>query len=122
MLFGVAIGLQIALAGCTTTVTFMPSNPAPRPMVPRKGLEVEVFERMEEVRRPYVHVGFLDARPDDYSQDTSESVFNRLRAEAGKVGCEAMVITYRSDYAEMRSAARRARHLPRYSAACLVYR
>jgi hypothetical protein len=100
----------------------MPSNPTPRALVPRKGLEVQVFERLEDVRRPHVHVGFLQARPDDYSLDTADAVFNRLRAEAGRVGCDAMVVTYRSDYQEMRSAQRRARHLPRYAAACLVYR
>lgn len=82
----------VAVSGCGTKVQYSETNAPPRPMFPRSVTEVAVFSSGLP-DRPYVEVGMLFARKREYSADEMPDILNALRKEAGKRGCDGIVVT-----------------------------
>jgi hypothetical protein len=75
------------LAACGPKVSVTPLNPSPRPFTPRNPMAVEIFTTGLPPR-PYVEVAALSAKGGD-----AEEHVPKMREEAGKLGCDALVFT-----------------------------
>src|SRR5262249_14935629 len=78
----------VTFAGCGTTIHVSPTNPSPRPMTSRTPASVEVYTAGVP-DQPYVEVALLEAVSEGVG---AEHVFQDLRAEAGRRGCEGLII------------------------------
>lgn len=82
-----------ALVACGSTSAFMPLNPPPHPVKPRPPEEVQMFTASAPTR-PYVEVGLITAGiASSYSGDGDFEILGVLRQEAGKRGCEGVIVT-----------------------------
>ena len=67
-------------------------NPVPRAMQPRPPYTVEMFSSGPP-RRPYIDVAYLEAEQDSaYSVDGTSEFIARLREQAGRMGCDGVVL------------------------------
>ncbi len=92
----------LMLCGCaTTTVIYTPLQSAPHPLAPTYPAVVDVLKR--EPTRSYLTIGLIDIEPgsdlvdNDYYTGTDPGaarlrVEARLRAEAAKRGCDAVIV------------------------------
>ena len=87
----------LLLTACGTTTRFAPTNPSPRPLVARPATSVTVFATGLP-DRPFVEVGILQARQSsELSVDDMPEIIAEMRAEAGRRGCDGLVINGTSD-------------------------
>jgi hypothetical protein len=82
--------LAAGAAGCAS-VTFVPTNPPPHPLVSRTPERVEVFSSGPP-SRPHADIGIITV-------DDHDPGFSLIRAEAASRGCDAVVVGYRGQYA-----------------------
>jgi hypothetical protein len=113
-----------ALCGCGVDVTYKPTNSAPRAKQPRASDAVQVF-MSERPARPHIEVGVLEAR-ERSTFDSSDplELLKALREEAGRRGCEAIVVAGSSDkiVGTGSSGSVGVATLKGYRAACIVFR
>jgi hypothetical protein len=93
--------LTIVLAGCATqeAAFFTPLNTPPRALRPRPPGTVEVYQYARVVR-PMTEVGVIEIRnPDDperrfyrVNERDRQRLFQQLRAEAGQIGCDGLLM------------------------------
>src|SRR5688500_13685642 len=79
------------LVGCRSMSSdYVPMKPAPRPMAPRAGEQVEVF-MADAPTRPFVEVGMVEVQEErgDYS---SGELIAALRSRAGEAGCDGLIL------------------------------
>ena len=101
---------MIATAGCGTGLRYTQTSPAPGPLRARLPNEVEVLETRPT--RPFVQLGVFEAdQKSAYNKE--DAIVQKIRKEAGKIGCEAVLIE--STVKEGTVA------LKFFRAACLVY-
>ncbi|HKA91924.1 MAG TPA: hypothetical protein VKE22_29880 [Haliangiales bacterium] len=80
------------LAACGTTITAVPTNRPLRVMSPRDPMSVEMFTSGIP-QRPYVEVAYLESQQEsDLSFDNAPTVMMKMREEAGKMGCDGLII------------------------------
>lgn len=115
------------LAACGTTTRFVATNPSPRPLTPRPAAEVHVYTTGAPALA-YVEVGILQARQSsDFSTHEMPEIIAELRAEAGKIGCDGVIINGTADTAHGSTVVTRdgvsSSHstLEGYWGACIVY-
>lgn len=85
------------LAACGTTTQWVPTNPSPRPMTPRSASSVEVWTTGVP-NKPYTEVGLITARQSSgYSTHGMPDIINALRVEAGRIGCDAVMLKGKDD-------------------------
>jgi hypothetical protein len=110
------LALFVPLAGCAPTLSYSATNPTPHKLYQHAPAQVEVHT-VQPPDRPFVDVGVFEL--DDPSVDRGgqrESVVARLRTEAGKIGCDSIVIEG-PNFVSAGLAS-----LNRYRATCIVYR
>lgn len=91
------IATTLLLAACGTTTQWVPTNPSPRPLAPRAPSTVEVWTTGVP-NRPYTEVGLITARQASaYSTHQMPEIINALRAEAAKIGCDAVMLQGKDD-------------------------
>jgi hypothetical protein len=84
--------LLLAAAGCGTFVTATPLNPPPRPLTPRGFESIQVYSSAPP-SRPYIDVALLEVeQTHDLNQQGTDLMIQRLREQAGTMGCDAVVI------------------------------
>lgn len=89
----VRIATLMVLAGCSSiSVEYTTLNPPPHPVSPVAIEHVELFTA-EAPARKYVEVGTMTAMHDSITSD--EDMFQKMREEAAKRGCDGLVITQR---------------------------
>jgi hypothetical protein len=102
-----ALILSLFITGCAIAVSYSPMNPLPHSSAPRQAALVELHS-VAPNDRPFVDVGVLEAI--NLPGASKEEVEQRLRIEAGKIGCDALVLRgYRGNTAT-------------YDATCIVYK
>ncbi|MEM1034525.1 MAG: hypothetical protein AAF928_15660 [Myxococcota bacterium] len=85
------------LNGCGTTVRYVQTNPPPAPRSVRPASAVHVYTTGGPAQ-PYTEIGIIQARQDSpHSYDELPEVLDEMRAEAGRQGCDGLVITGRAD-------------------------
>jgi hypothetical protein len=89
--------LALSLAACGTTTRFTATNPSPHPLVPKPAAAVHVYTTgAPEV--PYVEVGILQSRQSSSaSLHEMPEIISSMRAEAGKIGCDGVIINGTAD-------------------------
>lgn len=86
-----SIAFTITLFGCGTTVAFTNSGIPHRPMAARPAADVQIFSIAPQ--RPFVEVGMLVGRQESAaSLDDEETVVAEMRARAGGIGCDGLII------------------------------
>jgi len=91
------IATVVMLTACGTTTQWVPTNPSPRPLTPRPPSTVEVWTTAVP-NRPYTEVGLITARQSsDLSVDGMPEIINELRAEAARIGCDAVMLQGKDD-------------------------
>lgn len=89
--------LLVTVAACGTTIRSVPLNPSPRPMYPRPAAEVQVFSTALP-HHPYVEVATVQGRQASrYSLHRLPDVIQSMREEAGRYGCDGLVLQGYSD-------------------------
>jgi hypothetical protein len=123
--------LLATIAACGTTTRFTATNPSPHPLVPKPAAQVHVYTTgAPEV--PYVEVGILQSRQSSSaSLDDMPEIIGAMRAEAGKIGCDGVIINGAADKVESSSSMTSDRKGTTYSSntstlegfwgACIVY-
>ncbi len=82
----------LLVAACGTTITAIPTNRPQRVMQPRDPMSVEMFTSGIP-QRPYVEVAYLESQQEsDMSFDGAPTVLMKMREEAGKIGCDGLII------------------------------
>jgi len=112
---------------CGTTTRWVATNPSPRPLVPRHPSTVEVWTTGIP-NRAYTEVGIITARQSsEFSVDEMPQIIKELRAEAARIGCDAISIQGKDDKVVGGSSFTRGSGsgwtdtLEGYWGACLVY-
>ncbi len=85
-------GAGVALGGCGLSVDYTPTNMAPHAMRPRPPGAVKLFTS-QPPRGSYVDVGYLEVRQQTYNHSSQSAIIQAMRREAGRRGCEGLVIT-----------------------------
>ena len=89
--------LLLVAAACGTTTRFIATNPAPHPIASRPAASVAVFTTGHP-DVPYVEVGIIQGRQSStVSFDEMPGIIAAMRADAGKAGCDALIINGSSD-------------------------
>ncbi len=87
----------IILSGCGSRITYLPTNTAPRALEARPAEQVEIFTASRP-ERGYVEVGIIESQQESmYSSSAPEAVFQALREEAGKRGCDGLIVLGSND-------------------------
>lgn len=87
-----ALALAGGSMGCGTTTRFTPLNPSPHPLQARPAAAVEVYSTGLPAR-PYTEVGLIQGtQSSEYSSDDMPEIITAMRAEAGRVGCDALIL------------------------------
>jgi len=92
--------LLLALAGCfrtEPTMSFVNSNIPHRPMIERRPDQVQLYASGPP-KRSYVEVGMLQGQGGEY--DSPSQVLELMRKEAGRLGCEALIVIGADDSVE----------------------
>jgi hypothetical protein len=120
-LFPLAIATA-PLLGCGTSIDYVPLNTPPRALAERSPDAVEMFTTAPP-KRPYVEVGTIKSLQQAYSSDTTEAIYAKMRAEAGKRGCDGLVILGSNNLTVVsgNSTSVSSRTLEGYRASCIVY-
>jgi hypothetical protein len=83
----------LVLGGCAVNVYSTPINPSPTAMKARPPASVEMFTSGQP-QRAHVDVAVLQAEPETGAADTSSAnLLGKLRATAGAMGCDGLVVT-----------------------------
>ncbi len=82
----------LVLTACGTTSQFAATNPSPRPLTARPAETVTVFATGLP-SQPFVEVGIIQARQSsEFSVDELPEILAEMRVEAGRRGCDGLVI------------------------------
>lgn len=114
------------LVGCGTSVSFVPTARSPKPLRERTAAEVQ-FLRQEPQDRPFREIGVIQAEQSAQSDETPEEIVALLLEEAGRNGCEAMLLVGRRERLESAPGPDQfgsnsyETYVNDYEAACLVF-
>jgi hypothetical protein len=114
----VASALGLALAGCSTSVRWMPTNTPPHTLAPRPPNQVELFSSGEP-KRDFVEVGLIGVSKKLGNQSEFD-LLEDLRAEAGRRGCDAVLLNSENKEASG-NASWVTERTNGFRAACVVY-
>jgi hypothetical protein len=119
--------LAALLAGCGTTIEYVPLNSPPHPLVMKAPEAVEMFTTAVPTK-PYVEVGTIESRQQAYSGDDTAAIYAKMREEAAARGCDGLVITGSNDATLVSgstyngSGSVSSRTLKGYKATCIAYK
>lgn len=83
---------MLLVTACGTTTQFAATNTAPRALTPRPADSVTVFATGLP-NQPFVEVGIIQAQQSsEFSLDDMPEVLAEMRTEAGRRGCDGLVI------------------------------
>lgn len=89
--------LLVAATACGTTTRFIATNPSPHPLASRPAGSVAVFTTGHP-DVPYVEVGIIQGRQSStVSFDEMPGIIAAMRNDAGRAGCDALIINGASD-------------------------
>lgn len=114
--------LGVALTACGTSVEYVPLNASPRPLTARSPQSVAIY--MTSVPdRPYVEIGTIESQQREYSFDGAGDIYEKMREEAGRQGCDGLVILGANDATVVSGHANSigSKSLKGYRASCIVY-
>jgi len=84
--------LVLLAAGCGTTISVTPINPARRPLGARPPETVEIFSSGPP-GRPHVDIAYLEAEQQtSLSVDNTPEFIHELRSRAADMGCDGLVL------------------------------
>ncbi len=82
----------LALAACGTTTRFATLNQPPHPLTPRPAEAVVLFSSALPAQ-PYVEIGIVQGKQEsDVSLDELPEILAAMRVEAGRRGCEGLIL------------------------------
>jgi hypothetical protein len=113
----------LTLCACGTRVSYIPTNSPPRALSARSPQSVEVFSS-QRPSRAYVEVGLIETQQESmYSTDEPAVVFGRMREEAARQGCDAVIVLGSNDAYEANANqyGGSGRTLRGYRGACIVW-
>jgi hypothetical protein len=88
---------SFALTACGTTTRFIATNPSPHALAPRPAATVAVFTTGHP-DVPYTEVGIIQGRQSSsISFDEMPGIIAAMREDAGRAGCDALIINGSSD-------------------------
>jgi hypothetical protein len=102
--------LIVAAAGCGTRTKYVQTNTPPATLRARMPHEVEILDKAPT--RPFLQIGLFEAGQAT-AYNKTDAIVQKLRREAGKIGCEALLIETTSENGAV--------GLKSFKAACLVY-
>jgi hypothetical protein len=107
------------LAGCVPYVNsnFVPTNNSGGPVQPVPAEAVTIVSTAPQ--RPFVELGFVDGETYDVGGEAPELALMAMRREAGRHGCDALLVTGTNDFA--RGIQVSSTTGAGYHAACLAY-
>jgi len=112
----------LSLAACVR-VDYIPLNDPPHAMVPRDPGQVQVFQT-EKPTRPYAEVATIEKQSGSTSPET---IMEKMREEAGKRGCDGLILTGNNDATittgsfNRRGGSINTQELKGYRGMCIVY-
>ena len=115
----------LVLTACGTTAQFAATNPSPRPLTARAAETVSVFATGLP-DQPFVEVGIIQARQSsEFSVDELPEILAERRVEAGRRGCDGLVINGTRDSSSSTNAilghTSSSRTLEGFWGACIVF-
>jgi hypothetical protein len=115
-----ALPLLILAFGCGTTVRFVETNPGSARRPSKNPAKVQVYSS-QPPKAPYTEIGILHARQSSpYSLHQLPEVLRELRAKAGRVGCDAIIIGGTDNAAESELFSELVTTQDGYWATCIV--
>jgi hypothetical protein len=85
------------IAGCGTTLKITRLNSPPKQVSPRTTDGVELFTSGRP-NVPYTEVSLISSQQDsEFSTDGTPEIIHKMREEAAKEGCDALIITMPND-------------------------
>jgi hypothetical protein len=85
------------LWGCGTQTQYMTARTSPKPLSAKPSQAVELFLNRQPTEQ-YVELGFIQGRQaSGFSRDEMPEIITEMRSEAGKRGCEGLIISGKSD-------------------------
>ncbi len=109
----------LLVAACGTSISFAPTNTAPKGLQKKKPSDVEVF-LSGKPDRPYREIGLLEAQQQSgWSLDSQTKVLAKLRAKAGEYGCDGIIMLGAND--SVVGDKNGTTTLKGYRAACIVF-
>jgi hypothetical protein len=91
-----ALAIAGAGAGCGHSVTYTALNASPRPLAPRTAASVELYMTTQPTR-PSVEVGYFEIEQQSPASSGTPAMIAELRTRAGRMGCDALVLTGSTD-------------------------
>lgn len=86
----------LATGGCGHSVTYTALNAPPRPLAPRTPESVELYLTAQPTR-PSVEVGYFEIEQQSLASGGTPAMIAKLRERAGRIGCDALVLTESTD-------------------------
>lgn len=82
----------LTLAACGTTTRFAALNPPPHPLTPKPAEAVVLFSSALPAQ-PYVEIGIVQGKQEsDISLDELPEILAAMRVEAGRRGCDGLIL------------------------------
>jgi hypothetical protein len=106
--------------GCGTSLNYIPTGERPHTLFVLRPEQVEIF-MTGKPDRPFVEIGMIESQQEQYSQDDAAAVIAKMRAFAGKRGCNALAIFSGNDAVIGAGGRSPVTTLNGYRGSCLVY-
>jgi hypothetical protein len=118
--WSLALLSAVALAACGSRVDFIKLNRPPSALHARPADRVELFTMGPPVR-PYVELGLIEGHRKSLSREDASETLLAMREEAGRRGCDALVVTGGADVVRSDPFTKDVETLKGYRGTCLVY-
>ena len=89
--------ISLLLTGCGTTMMITKLNNSPRPLEQRTPESVYIF-MTGKPEKPYIEISLITSQQaSEFSNDNTPQIIQKMRLEAAKQGCDALIISGPND-------------------------
>ena len=116
--------ISLLLTGCGTTMMITKLNNSPRPLEQRTPESVDIFVTGKP-EKPYIEISLITSQQaSEFSIDDTPQIIQKMRLEAAKQGCDALIISGQNDATEgsTRGGTGSVTTLKGFHGACIVYK
>jgi hypothetical protein len=87
----------LLVTGCGTTIAVTKLNNSPKPLVPRAPEDVEIFVSGKP-EKAFTEISLISSQQEsELSSDSTPQIIQKMRIEAARQGCDALIISGQND-------------------------